>query len=88
MDTINQLDIEESRETLESKFSIILIVFTVLYEMSQILNCNLTRESLSVLVAMIEKGSNPEALIRVVKEMRDENTRILNASSNQLKSTK
>lgn len=55
--------------------------------MSQILNCNLTRESLSVLIAMIEKGANPEALIRVVKEMRDENTRILNIVS-QNKSTK
>ncbi len=58
----NQLDIEESKESLE-----------ILYEMSQILNCGLSRETLSILVAMIEKGVNPEALINVVKEMKNEN---------------
>jgi len=58
----NQLDIEESKESLE-----------ILFEMSQILNCGLSRETLSILVAMIEKGVNPEALINVVKEMKNEN---------------
>ena len=58
----NQLDIEESKESLE-----------ILYEMSQILNCGISRETLSILVAMIEKGVNPEALINVVKEMKNEN---------------
>ena len=58
----NQLDIEESKESLE-----------ILFEMSQILNCCLSRETLSILVAMIEKGVNPEALINVVKEMKNEN---------------
>ncbi len=58
----NQLNIEESKESLE-----------ILYEMSQILNCGLSRETLSILVAMIEKGVNPEALINVVKEMKNEN---------------
>ena len=41
--------------------------------MSQILNCGISRETLSILVAMIEKGVNPEALINVVKEMKNEN---------------
>ena len=62
MSNLNQLDIEDSKETLE-----------ILYEMSQILNCGLSRETLSILVAMIEKGVNPEALINVVKEMKNEN---------------
>ena len=59
MSNLNQLDIEDSKETLE-----------ILYEMSQILNCGLNKETLNILVTMIEKGVNPEALIRVVEELR------------------
>ena len=62
MSNLNQLDIEDSKETLE-----------ILYEMSQILNCGLNRETLNILVTMIEKGVNPEALIRVVEELRKHN---------------
>ena len=62
MSNLNQLDIEDSKETLE-----------ILYEMSQILNCGLNKEALNILVTMIEKGVNPEALIRVVEELRKHN---------------
>ena len=62
MSDLNQLDIEDSKETLE-----------ILYEMNQILNCGLSRETLNILVTMIEKGVNPEALIRVVEELRKHN---------------
>ena len=62
MSHLNQIDIEDSKETLE-----------ILYEMSQILNCGLSRETLNILVTMIEKGVNPEALIRVVEELRKHN---------------
>ena len=62
MSSLNQLDIEDSKETLE-----------ILYEMSQILNCGLNKETLNILVTMIEKGVNPEALIRVVEELRKHN---------------
>ena len=62
MSNLNQLDIEDSKETLE-----------ILYEMNQILNCGLNRETLNILVTMIEKGVNPEALAQVVKEIRNEN---------------
>ena len=62
MSNLNQLDIEDSKETLE-----------ILYEMSQILNCGLNRETLNILVTMIEKGVNPEALLRVVEELRKHN---------------
>lgn len=41
--------------------------------MSQILNCGISRETLSILITMIEKGANPEALVQVVKEMRNQN---------------
>ncbi len=62
MSNLNQLDIEDSKETLE-----------ILYEMSQILNCGLNKETLNILITMIEKGVNPEALIRVVEELRKHN---------------
>ncbi len=62
MSNLNQLDIEDSKETLD-----------ILYEMSQILNCGLSKETLNILVTMIEKGVNPEALIRVVEELRKHN---------------
>ena len=62
MSNLNQLDIEDSKETLD-----------ILYEMSQILNCGLNKETLNILVTMIEKEVNPEALIRVVEELRKHN---------------
>ena len=45
----------------------------ILFEMSQILNCGLSKETLNILITMIEKGVNPEALIRVVEELRKHN---------------
>ncbi len=41
--------------------------------MSQILNCGINRDTLTVLISMIENGANPEALAAVVKEMKKEN---------------
>ncbi len=41
--------------------------------MSQILNCGINRDTLSILLSMIENGSNPEALAAVVNEMKKEN---------------
>jgi len=52
---------EEARETLE-----------VLYEMAQLLNTGLDRQSLSILVSLCEHGVNPEALAAVVKELKRE----------------
>lgn len=67
----SQLDVEETRETVES--NVLKIYFLVLYEISQILNCGINRDTLSVLISMIENGANPEALAAVVKEMKKEN---------------
>jgi len=39
--------------------------------MSMILNCGIDRETLSVLLLMIENGSNPESLAEIVKEMKN-----------------
>jgi len=73
---LTHLDIEETRETVESKF--VLFKKIVLYEMSQILNCGINRDTLSVIISMIENGSNPEALAAVVKEMKKENFAFVN----------
>jgi mitotic-spindle organizing protein 1 len=72
MDHLNQLEFEESKESLE-----------ILFEMSQILNCGISRETLSILITMIEKGVNPEALVQVVKEMRNENYAMGNLNFSQ-----
>lgn len=50
----------------------VFIDYSVLHEMSQILNCGINRETLSILISMIENGANPEALAAVIKEMRKE----------------
>ena len=70
---MNQLDIEDSKETLD-----------ILYEMSQILNCGLNKETLNILVTMIEKGVNPEALIRVVEELRKHNFQDNTGNNNEI----
>ena len=72
MDHLNQLEFEESKESLE-----------ILFEMSQILNCGISRETLSILITMIEKGVNPEDLVQVVKEMWNENYAIENLNFSQ-----
>ena len=43
-----------------------------IYEISQILDCGLDKETLSILVSLCESGVNPEALAAVVKELRRE----------------
>jgi len=52
--------------------------------MSQILNCGLNRDTLSILVTMIENGANPEALSAVVKEMKKENFALNNINNSQM----
>ena len=47
-------------------------MYVVLYEMSQLLNCGVDQRTLTLLVALIENGVNPEALAGVVKELQRE----------------
>jgi len=54
-------ELEEARETLE-----------ILFEMSQILDCSLDRQTLSILVSLCENGVDPKALANVVGELRKE----------------
>lgn len=44
----------------------------VVHEISNLLNTGLDKESLSILMGLIESGVNPEALAYVVKELRRE----------------
>lgn len=44
----------------------------VLYEISQLLNTQLDKDTLATCVSMIESGVNPEALAMVVQELRKE----------------
>ncbi len=44
----------------------------IICEISNILGTGLDRETLSVLVGLLESGINPEALATVVKELRRE----------------
>ena len=52
------------------------VSFTVLMEMSNLLNTGLDSESLSICVKLIEAGVNPEALALVIKELRRESAAI------------
>ncbi|RLN49214.1 hypothetical protein BBJ29_009596 [Phytophthora kernoviae] len=40
------------------------------YELSRLLNTGLDRDTLAILMALIQKGVNPEALAAVVKDLR------------------
>jgi len=44
----------------------------IAYEISKILDTGLDRETLSILIGLLENGVNPEALAAVVKELRRE----------------
>ncbi|TKA69145.1 Mitotic-spindle organizing protein 1 [Friedmanniomyces simplex] len=47
----------------------------ILHEISTLLNTNLDRQSLSYCVSLIENGVNPEALAKMIKELRVQNAR-------------
>ena len=46
--------------------------FTAAFEISQLLECGLDKECLSILVALCENDINSEALVTVVYELRRE----------------
>lgn len=52
----------------------------VLFDISQLLQTGLDRETLSTLVGLTETGVNPEALAAVVKELRRESAALGAAS--------
>ncbi|RLN96912.1 hypothetical protein BBJ28_00003376 [Nothophytophthora sp. Chile5] len=48
------------------------LLSTAVYELSRLLNTGLDRDTLAILMALIQKGVNPEALAAVVKDLRKE----------------
>lgn len=61
-------EMTEAKETLESRLK----SKPVLYEISQLLNCGLDQNVLSILISLCENGVNPESLAVVVKELKTE----------------
>ncbi|OQR95153.1 hypothetical protein ACHHYP_00361 [Achlya hypogyna] len=57
--------------------------FETVYELSRLLNTGLDREALGIVVSLIEKGVNPEALAAAVKEMRRPTAGPNSAQTNQ-----
>ncbi|DAZ98110.1 TPA: hypothetical protein N0F65_003096 [Lagenidium giganteum] len=54
------------------------------YELSRLLNTGLDRDTLATLMALLQKGVNPEALAAVVMDLRKEaatNARVADVSS-------
>ncbi|KAI8461470.1 mitotic-spindle organizing gamma-tubulin ring associated-domain-containing protein [Phakopsora pachyrhizi] len=48
------------------------IVLKVLFEISQLLGTGIDRQTLALCIGMIEEGTNPIALARVVRELKQE----------------
>ena len=46
------------------------------HEISRLLDTGLDKETLSILIALVETGINPEALAHVVKELRRESAEL------------
>eukprot|EP00308_Calcidiscus_leptoporus_P011514 CAMPEP_0119377574 /NCGR_PEP_ID=MMETSP1334-20130426/45600_1 /TAXON_ID=127549 /ORGANISM="Calcidiscus leptoporus, Strain RCC1130" /LENGTH=73 /DNA_ID=CAMNT_0007396543 /DNA_START=156 /DNA_END=377 /DNA_ORIENTATION=- len=53
----------------------------VLFDISQLLETGLDRETLGILVELTESGVNPEALAAVVKELRRESAALRDAEA-------
>ncbi|KAF4593949.1 hypothetical protein EYR40_008747 [Pleurotus pulmonarius] len=54
----------------------------ILYDISQLLNTQLDKDTLATCIGMIESGVNPEALAAVIQELRRESSS-LNQTSNR-----
>ncbi|EAT83926.1 hypothetical protein SNOG_08758 [Parastagonospora nodorum SN15] len=47
-------------------------VIDILHEIATLLNTHLDRQQLSYCVSLIENGANPEALAKVIQQLREE----------------
>lgn len=69
--------VQDAKESLESKFNQFLSfkiesISLALHEMSKLLNTGLSKETLAILVSLIESGVHPDALAAAVQELREE----------------
>ncbi len=55
---------EDATQTLDS-----MTLTSVLYEISWLLDCGVPKNTLSILVSLVENGVNPEAVAAVYKEL-------------------
>ncbi|KAF8219125.1 hypothetical protein L208DRAFT_1373658 [Tricholoma matsutake] len=55
----------------------------ILFEMSQLLNTQLDKETLATCISMIESGANPEAVAAVIQELRRENSALTAAAASR-----
>jgi mitotic-spindle organizing protein 1 len=55
----------------------------IVHEISSLLDTGLDKESLSILIGLVESGVNPEALAAVVKELRREASALKAATQQQ-----
>ena len=44
----------------------------ILHEISELLNCNLDKKTISVIISLIENGANPIAVASIIKELKNE----------------
>lgn len=56
-----------NQETLDAKEAL-----DIIFEISELLNCDLDKGTLSILVSLCENGVNPVALATIVKELKNE----------------
>lgn len=56
----------------------------IAYEINKVLDCGLDKESLSICIALLETGINPEALAQVIDKLREEAAQA-NLQANQQK---
>lgn len=64
-------DALDAKETLE-----------LVYEISELLNCQLDRQTLSIVISLIENGVSPVAIAAVIKELKKEAHLIANERVN------
>lgn len=55
----NAMDMEDAKQTLDA-----------VYELSMLMKCGVDRNTLSILVSMIESGIKPEQLAAIVEEIK------------------
>ena len=56
------------------------VLTTVAFELATLLDTGLSKEATKIVMELCEAGVNPEALAAVIKELRDEASRIQGSS--------
>lgn len=71
-------NVEDSKEVLEGSYVVtnyvnsLIISFLVLHSISELMGCDLDKETIAILTSLIQLGVNPEVLAHAVKELKRE----------------